>query len=114
MPQQVAWHYARGMLLFDIVTSTPVSMIEYVGAQSCGGGEQVVLTLNSPVLPSPSPPFTFILFFFLLGPSIPLFFFRSRPRPRPRPPTLSLSVAPSRFNTRLRLYLDVSLNQSLF
>jgi len=33
-------NYARGMLCFDVVTSTPVSLIEYLGAQACGDESQ--------------------------------------------------------------------------
>ena len=38
--KQVAKTYAKGMLLFDLITSIPVSFLEYFNAQSCddGGG----------------------------------------------------------------------------
>ncbi len=38
--KEVFFNYARGMMCFDVLTSTPVSLIEYLGAQACGDEAQ--------------------------------------------------------------------------
>lgn len=38
VPMRVAYNYATGMLLFDMVTSIPVSYVEWFALQKCGTG----------------------------------------------------------------------------